>query len=278
MGIPLPSHDICVMKHNDAEKFASRLREAELSRMPIEPIVDEMAEPSLELAYAVQAINVQMGVMSGRRQVGCKIGLTNPAVQRQLGVGEPDFGILFADMAYSDGQEVDATGLIQPKAEGEVALVLEHDLIFERHTVADLLRATAFALPALEIVDSRIRDWKISIYDTVADNASSALFVLGTQPVNLRDIDLGICGMSLELRGEPVSTGNGSACLGHPLNAALWLTDTMVRMGNPLRAGDIILTGALGPMVALPYGETLTLRINGLGTLRAPFKALNRHE
>ena len=149
------------------------------------------------------------------------------------------------------------------------------DITFDLLTVTDRepTAATAYALPALEVVDSRIADWKISIYDTVADNASSGVFVLGTHPVRLRDFDPVLCGMVVEYRGEPVSTGAGMACLGNPLNAAVWLADTMARRGHPLRAGDVVLTGALGPVVPVPFGESLQLKINGLGGLTAHFSS-----
>jgi 2-oxopent-4-enoate hydratase len=222
-------------------------------------------------AYAVQDQLTERWLAEGRRLTGRKIGLTSVAVQQQLGVGSPDFGMLFADMAVPDGAEVPYGAVLQPKAEAEVALVLGSDLRHDRHTVADLIRATAFALPAIEVVGSRIRDWDITLTDTVADNASSGMYVLGSRPVRLTDVDLRGCGMVLERRGDQVSTGTGAACLGHPLNAALWLADTMARVGRPLRAGDTLLTGALGPMVSVSPGDVLEARIDGLGDVRVAF-------
>lgn len=192
-------------------------------------------------------------------------------MQQQLGVDSPDFGMLFADMAVPDGAEIPAGDVLQPKAEAEVALVLDRDLTHERHTVADLIRAVAFALPAIEVVGSRIRDWDITLADTVADNASCGRYVLGNRPVPLTDVDLRLCGMVLERRGEQLSTGAGVACLGHPLHAALWLADTLVRVGRPLQAGDTVLTGALGPMVTPAPGDVLEARIDGLGDVRVAF-------
>ncbi|MBN9428219.1 MAG: fumarylacetoacetate hydrolase family protein, partial [Burkholderiales bacterium] len=203
--------------------------------------------------------------------VGRKIGLTSLAVQRQLGVDSPDFGALFADMAVGDGEEIAWSRLMQPKAEAEIALVLERDLAHAKHTVADLISATAYALPAIEVVGSRIANWDIKLVDTVADNASSGLFVLGTRPVKLSKLDLAGCGMTLERRGEQVSVGAGSACLGNPLNAAIWLADTLARLGTPLRAGDVLMTGALGPMAVINPGEVFTARIEGLGSVSAVF-------
>ncbi|MEU6083253.1 fumarylacetoacetate hydrolase family protein [Streptomyces sp. NPDC047108] len=248
---------------------AERLRDAYATGLPCAPVRDLISD--VESAYAVQERLGEGWLAQGRRPVGRKIGLTSPAVQRQLGVDRPDFGMLYADMAVPDGEEIPAGAVAQARAEAEVALVLEQDLTHERHTVADLLRATAFALPAIEVVGSRIRDWDITVVDTVADNASSGLYVLGTRPVPLRDLDLRLAGMVMERRGDQVSTGTGAACLGHPLNAALWLADTMVRCGRPLRAGDTVLTGALGPMVSVAHGDALEARIDGLGDVRVAF-------
>jgi 2-keto-4-pentenoate hydratase len=251
------------------ETAADRILGAYASGTPCEPVRDLIDGP--DGAYAVQRRLTEHWITRGRRPVGRKIGLTSAAVQRQLGVDSPDFGVLFADMAVPDGAEIPAGAVLQPKAEAEVALVLDRDLTHERHTVADLIRATAFALPAIEVAGSRIRDWDISLADTVADNASSGMYVLGNRPVPLADVDLRLCGMVVERRGEQVSTGTGAACLGHPLNAALWLADALVRLGIPLRAGDTVLTGALGPMVDPAPGDVLEARIDGLGDVRVAF-------
>jgi 2-keto-4-pentenoate hydratase len=174
-------------------------------------------------------------------------------------------------MAYGDGETIPLARTLQPKVEAEIALVLERDLTFERHTFADLISATAYALPAIEVVGSRIQNWDIKLLDTVADNASSSAFVLGSRPVQLGRLDLVNCAMAMERRGEAVSRGSGAACLGNPLNAAVWLADMMVRVGTPLRAGEVLLTGALGPMVAVAPGDQFVARIEGLGELRAVF-------
>nr|WP_242539684.1 fumarylacetoacetate hydrolase family protein [Trinickia mobilis] len=242
--------------------------------VPVAPVRDAIAAldgDMLENAYRVQQINTSRHIEAGARIVGRKIGLTSKAVQTQLGVDQPDFGALFDWMACSDGQEIPFERTQQPKVEAEIALVLEHDLPHERHTVADILRATAYALPAIEVVGSRIRNWDIRLADTVADNASSGLFVLGSRPVKLSDFDIVGCGMSMERRGDQVSVGAGAACLGNPLIAAIWLADTLVRLGAPLRAGDIVLTGALGPMAAVQPGDVFTAGIEGLGSVRALF-------
>ena len=247
------------------------MRDAATSRRPIGPLRESYPGFTLDDAYAVQRLNVTHAVEHGARVVGRKIGLTSRAVQTQLGVAEPDFGTLTADMAYGDSEEIPWSRLLQPKAEAEIALVLERDLAHERLTLADVIAATAYALPAIEVVGSRIDGWNIRIVDTVADNASCSVFVLGGTPTKLQDFDARLCGMVLERRGEAVSVGAGAACLGHPLVAATWLANTMSKLGTPLRAGDIVLTGALGPMVDVAPGDVLEARIHGLGSVRAVF-------
>jgi 2-keto-4-pentenoate hydratase len=179
--------------------------------------------------------------------------------------------MLFDDMAVPDGWEMNRKQLIQPKVEAEVAFVIGRDLDHEHITTADLLRAVEYALPSIEVVDSRIADWKIGILDTIADNASSGLYVLGNTPVKLNKIDLRLAGMVMESGGEPISVGAGAACLGNPLSAALWLAKTMARVGRPLKAGDTIMSGALGPMAPVKWGDVVEARINGLGSVRAAF-------
>ncbi|MDE2455603.1 MAG: fumarylacetoacetate hydrolase family protein, partial [Burkholderiales bacterium] len=236
------------------QAIADLLWQAAASGQPIAPVRERIEAAAIDgdvmgAAYEVQQSISRRRIEAGGRLVGRKIGLTSKAVQKQLGVDSPDFGALFADMAVGDGEEIASSRLMQPKAEAEIALVLDRDLTHARHTVADLISATAYALPAIEVVGSRIANWDIRLADTVADNASSSLFVLGTRPVALSRLDLADCGMAMERGGEPVSVGGGAACLGNPLNAAVWLADMLVRMGTPLRAGDVLMTGALGPMV-----------------------------
>ena len=252
---------------------ARQLGEAARSGTACEPVAPLLGSGGIDAAYAVQHLLTEQALANGRRLSGRKIGLTSVAVQRQLGVDQPDYGMLFDDMAYGDGEEIPLGRLIQPKVEAEIAFVLDRDLDAERPTLGHVLGAIGYALPAIEVVDSRVRDWKISILDTIADNASSGLFVLGSRPVTLDKLDLVRCGMSMTLRGEPVSVGAGAACMDNPLNAALWLADTMVRHGAPLRAGDILLTGALGPMVAVQPGDSFTAHIQGLGSVTAAFAA-----
>ncbi|MEV0398034.1 2-keto-4-pentenoate hydratase, partial [Polymorphospora rubra] len=239
---------------------------------PVPPLRDAVLPVGdVDAAYAVQQAQVADWLAAGRRRVGAKVGLTSPVVQQAFGVFQPDFGVLFADMAVPDGGEVDLGGLIQPRVEAEVAFVLGADLPFERVTVADVVRATDHILPAVEIVDSRIAGWDISIVDTVADNASSGLFVLGNQPRRLSDVDLRVAGMVLEHAGEPVSVGAGAACLGNPVHAVAWLAQTLAAAGNPLSVGDVVLSGALGPMVSVTPGAAYEARISGLGSVRVCF-------
>ncbi|MGF6308886.1 2-keto-4-pentenoate hydratase [Bradyrhizobium sp. i1.8.4] len=253
------------------DRLATRLQEAESARRPIDPIAGEIGSGSLETAYAVQSEVTRRGIADGRRLVGRKIGLTSKAVQQQLGVDQPDYGALFAGMEVSTGEAIDVARLIQPRVEAEIALVLDRDLSGEDITLGELMRSTAYAVAALEIVDSRIRDWKISILDTVADNGSSARYVLGAAPRRLTDVDLEACGMTMTRNGTIVSVGCGSACLGHPLRAGLWLARTMARAGQPLRGGDVVLTGALGPVSPVSVGEVYEARVSGFGPVSVTF-------
>jgi len=262
------------VKRQQVNEIAQLLWDAQQAGRPCAPVRDRFDADERDqaaLAYAVQQVNIERQLADGRRIVGRKIGLTSPAVQMQLGVDRPDFGTLLDDMAMIDGEPITTAGLLQPKAEAEIALVLERDLKQERHTAADLLSASAYVLAAIEVVASRIADWNIRFVDTVADNASSGLFVLGTQPVALTKLDL--AGVSMQMtRGEDVvSQGVGAGCLGNPLNAACWLANTLVQVGTPLRAGDIVLTGALGPMVAVQPDQTYTAKIDGFAPVRAVF-------
>jgi len=250
---------------------AAVLRAAYGSRAPIPPIRAVFPAATIQDAYAIQAANTAHWEAAGRAVVGAKIGLTAKAVQKQLGVDQPDFGLLFVDMAVLDGDTVPPGRLIQPKVEAEIAFVLARTPDAGRLTTAELIDCVAYALPAIEIVDSRIANWDIGIVDTVADNASSGLFVLGSSPVFLAALDLRLCGMVLEKNGDPVSFGAGAACLGNPLHALGWLAGKMAEVGRPLGKGDIVLSGALGPMIAVAPGNYVEARIDGLGSVRVAF-------
>jgi 2-oxopent-4-enoate/cis-2-oxohex-4-enoate hydratase len=188
-----------------------------------------------------------------------------------LGVYQPDFGMLTDAMVYNEGEAISAATLIQPKAEGEIAFVLKRDLRGPGVGVADVLAATECVMPCFEIVDSRIRDWKITITDTVADNASCGVFVLGDRAVSPLKLDLYACGMVLEKNGEVVHTGAGAAALGSPLNAVAWLANTLGALGIPLKAGEVILSGALAAMVPAVRGDHFRVSIGGLGACSVRF-------
>lgn len=252
------------MASDKFQTLAARLRQA-YHRGTVAPLRDGLDPADVEGAYAVQSLNTQHWLESGRRIIGKKIGLTSEAVQKQLGVNQPDFGVLFSDMEVSDGGKLDPRKVLQPKAEAEIALVLGQDVKSLDADAGEIAAAVDYVVPAIEIVDSRIEDWKITFADTVADNGSSAFFVLGKQRTRLGDLDLRTCGMILEVNGVLASMGVGAACLGSPLNAAAWLASTLAARGEPLRAGDLVLTGALGPMVTLAPGDAVRVSIGGVG-------------
>ncbi|WP_438854710.1 2-keto-4-pentenoate hydratase [Agromyces sp. M3QZ16-3] len=248
----------------------SRLRAAACARIACAPVRDLIDESDQATAYAVQSLGVARRVAEGARVVGRKIGLTSPAVQAQFGVATPDYGVLLDDMVADDRQPLDLGAFVQPRVEAEVAFVLARDLDSPTTHVADVIRATEFVLPAIEVVDSRIAGWDIRIADTIADNASSGAVVLGTSPRRLDRLDLAAVGMRLDHRGAPVSTGAGSACLGSPVIAVAWLARAVARHGRPLRAGEVVLSGALGPMVDATLG-VFHARLDGLGEVRTEF-------
>ena len=247
---------------------AAALRTAAESGVACSPIRDLLGtETDIDAGYAVQEINTNHDIANGRRVSGRKIGITSKAVMEQVGVDQPDYGTLFIDMEFGDGVPIPAGRLMQPRAEAEVALVLGHDIDKGEHGFNDIIAATAYALPSIEIVDSRIEDWNIRIVDTVGDNASCGLYVLGGRPVSLRDVDLRTIPMRMYIDGEPAATGEGAACLGHPLNAARWLADVMSQRGTPLEAGDVVMTGALGPMKPIAAGSSVVCDFGPLGTV-----------
>lgn len=261
------------MTGSTIQDVARRLAAAERSGVPVEPVAPLLGADDLAAAYAVQAELVAIGLAAGRRAVGRKIGLTSKAVQVQLGVDQPDYGALFADMEVEDGGTLAPGRLIQPRIEAELAFVLGRDLTSPDLAAWELIAAVDHVLPALEIVDSRIAGWRIGIVDTIADNGSSARFVVGANPRRLTDVALDACAMTLSRNDETASQGSGAACLGHPLKAALWLARTMAASGAPLRAGDLVLTGALGPMVDARPGDRFRAEIEGFGTVSVEFEA-----
>ena len=249
------------------EQAAIALRNARESRVAIPRISETYGISGLQAAYAVAQINVKSRQAAGARIVGKKVGLTSVAVQQQLGVDQPDFGVLFSDMEYLSGSDIPTERLIQPKVEAEVAFVIREDLAGDVPSWGEFLRAVDYALPAIEIVDSAIEGWRITLADTVADNASSALYVLGDQPVSVGRLQLAELDMTMRCAGNVVSEGKGAACLGHPLRAAWWLARTMASEGQPLRAGEVIMSGALGPMVPVRRGDAIVADLSALGTV-----------
>jgi 2-keto-4-pentenoate hydratase len=248
-----------------------RLHQAGETGVPCAPIRDLIDETDVASAYLIQEKLTAARLATGATIVGRKIGLTNPAVQAQLGVDQPDFGVLFDDMGYAEDEVVPMSRLLQPKAEAEIAFVLAEDLADGPLDIDQIRGAVAYAQAAIEIVDSRVADWNIKFADTVADNASSGLYVLGAEKRSLAEFEPIEALMSMTTNGEVVSTGSGAACLGDPLNALSWLAQKAREYGEPLRAGQVILSGALGPMQSVPPGAVVTAEISGLGTVTATF-------
>ena len=231
----------------------------------VEPLTNRHAGITIADAYLVQQRMLARRLEAGERVVGKKIGVTSAAVMNMLGVFQPDFGYMLDGMIVAQGESIAMSTLIQPKAEGEIAFILKRDLMGPGLSNADVLAATECVMPCFEIVDSRIRDWKIKIQDTVADNASCGVFVLGDNAVDPRRVDLSTCGMVLEKNGEIIATGAGAAALGSPVNAVAWLANTLGRLGIPLKAGEVILSGALAAMFPAKAGDNFRVTIGGLG-------------
>lgn len=253
------------MEDSLIESLGDELYLAMTERRVIDPLTARHPDIAIDDAYRIQQRMNARRLAAGERIVGRKVGVTSKAVMNMLGVFQPDFGMLTDAMVYNEGQPVEAGTLIQPKAEGEIAFVLGRDLKGPGITAADVLAATEGVMACFEIVDSRIRDWKIRIQDTVADNASCGVFVLGDRMVDPRDVDLVTCGMVLEKNGEVVATGAGAAALGHPANAVAWLVNTLGRLDIGLAAGEVVLSGSLAAMVPAAAGDSLRVTIGGIG-------------
>ncbi|QBJ96282.1 2-keto-4-pentenoate hydratase [Rhodococcus sp. ABRD24] len=248
-----------------------RLERANSTQTPCAPVRDLIGSGDVERAYAVQQKLTAARIAAGARVLGRKIGLTSPAVQQQLGVDQPDFGVLFDDMHCPENEAVPFGRLLQPKVEAEIAFVLGADLSDGPLDEQQIREAVDYAVAALEIVDSRIAGWDISFGDTVADNASSGLFVLGAQRRTLDDFTPIETTMEMRIDGVAVSAGTGAACLGDPLRALAWLAEKSRHFGTPLRAGQVVLSGALGPMAVVEPGVTVVADITGLGSVTATF-------
>ncbi|MER6513924.1 fumarylacetoacetate hydrolase family protein [Nonomuraea sp. NPDC001636] len=256
---------------SDIAAAAGRLAGAAASGVPCAPVRDLIGRDDLAAAYAVQAALTASRLAAGARITGRKIGLTSEAVQRQLGVDQPDLGVLFEDMAYADGDAIPVGRILQPRAEAEIAFVLGADLDDGPLDAPQIRAAIAYAVAALEICGSRIAGWDISFGDTVADNASAGAYVLGTERRTLDEFDPVDVAMSMSIGTEEVSTGTGAACLGDPIEAVVWLARMARDLGEPLRAGQVVLSGALGPMRPVAAGDIVTATLSGLGTVTVRF-------
>jgi len=253
------------------QQYGDELYAAWLERRTVPPLLEREPEITLEDAYKIALRTIDRRVQAGETIVGKKIGVTSKPVQDFLGVYQPDFGQLTSGMVYEDGATIDLGTLIQPKAEAELAFVLKADLVGPGITAMDVIRATDYVVPCFEIVDSRIDDWKIKIQDTVADNASCGVYVLGNTRGDPRKLDITLAGMVLEKNGELHSTGVGAAVQGSPANAVAWLANTLGELGIPFKAGEVILSGSQSALVPVTDGDELVCTVGGLGSCRVKF-------
>ena len=253
------------------DTLAHELYTALIHRQSVTPLTDRHPELSIEQAYSIQQRLNALRLANGHCAVGRKIGVTSAVVMSMLKVHQPDFGLLTDAMHHQDGAQILTSQFIQPKIETEIAFRLRRDLVGENLSTEDVLEATETVMTSFEVVDSRVRDWKIKIQDTVADNASCGVYVLGRTEVDPRQVDLLNCAMTMHKNGSVVATGKGSATMGSPLIAVAWLANTQNRLGAPLRAGEIILSGALGAMIPIQAGDSFHAQIEGLGTCSVRF-------
>ncbi len=251
--------------------LAEQLWNAQETQTPCDPLTTTHPDFSVEEAYEVQRINLTRRIQNGAHLVGHKIGLTSLAVQEWLGVSEPDFGGLLDTMSVPNGSKADIGSLLQPRVEGELAFVFKQNLCGPGITPAQVIAATDFVLPAIEIIDSRIKDWKFKIQDTIADNASSGMFVVGSEPAWLDSINTQSIGLTLKKNGAVVSTGAGAACLGDPVNAVVWLVNKLGTLGVEIEAGHAILSGALGPVVPVAAGDYINVQIGRMAEVSVRF-------
>ena len=259
------------MDASKIQHYGDELYQALLTRTPVAPLTEREAGITIEDAYAIQLRMIQRRVDAGETIIGKKIGVTSKIVMQMLGVNQPDFGQMTSGMVFNEGQAIPADSMIAPRAEAEVAFMLKRDLAGPGVTAADVLRATECVMPCFEIVDSRIRDWKIRIQDTVADNASCGVLTLGGLRKSPRQIDLALAGMVLEKNGEVISTSTGAAVQGSPVNAVAWLANTLGRLGITLKAGEVILSGSQSPLVPVKAGDSLSCHVGGLGSTTVRF-------
>lgn len=259
------------MDNNKIEQYGDELYQAFVARRPVPPLLAREPDISIEDAYRIQQRFVARRLAAGERVVGKKIGATSKPVQEFLGVYQPDFGILTSGMVFQEGDSIDLGQMIQPKAEAELAFVLKHDLQGPGITAMDVIRATDYVLPCFEIVDSRIENWQIKIQDTVADNASCGVFALGETRIDPQQLDLAACELQMFKNGQPAGRGLGAAVQGHPCEAVAWLANTLGRLGIPFRKGEVILSGALAPLVPVGAGDRIHMTISGIGAASLRF-------
>ena len=253
------------------QDLADELWEADRTAKPVEPLTERHPDLALSDAYAIQTINIDRRVAAGQRVIGRKVGLTSRPMQELLGVDEPDFGVLTDEMIVEDGDLIALDRLVQPRVEAELAFVMDRDLAGPGVTAGGALAAVAGALPAVEIVDSRVTDWRITLVDTVADNASSGLLVLGGRMRRVEDLDLRLLGVAVSRHGELIDTGAGAAALGNPARCVAWLANTLGRFGAGLQAGDVVLPGAVHKMVAVAPGDVFRAEFAHLGAVTVRF-------
>lgn len=249
----------------DAYAAAARLLRDAYDAGAVPPLRDYLDPLDAAGAYAVQQINTACWLNEGRRVAGYKVGLTSAGIQARLGVDTPDYGVLFADMQIPDGGSLSPSRTLQPMVEGEIAVILAHDLTVSEPTIDDIRAAALGAVAAIEVVDSRISDWNISFADTVSDNGSAAFFILGADVRPLADVGLSISAMTMKAGQTLVSAGSGAATLGDPLSSVAWLARMLRMRGDWLRAGDVVLTGALGTPFRLAPGDCIDVSVDGLG-------------
>ena len=254
------------------QEAAQSLHDAGKTSTPIDPLTDTYPDITVEDAYRVQLVNVNRRTECGARVIGKKIGLTSPAMQQMFKVDEPDYGHLLDEMLVYQGEPIAMSSLLQPRIEGEIAFVLDRDLEGPGVTPTEVIRATAGVVPALEIIDSRIRDWKIKIQDTVADNASSAVFVLGSQMVSPMGMDMRHVGFVVTHNGFLAGTAAGAAVLGSPAQSVAWLVNKMAEFGITLKAGEIILSGAAAAAVPVSAGSSISLMVDRIGDVSCRFE------
>ncbi|NPT60362.1 2-oxopent-4-enoate hydratase [Paraburkholderia elongata] len=256
------------MSSEKIRRYGDELYDALVTRTPVAPLTDRDPTLTIEDAYRSQRHMVERRVLAGETIIGKKIGATSKPVQERLGVHQPDFGQLTSGMAHREGDAIDLSGLIQPFVEAELAFVLKEDLNGPGITAMDVIRATDYVVPCFEIVDSRIDDWKIKIQDTVADNASCGVFVLGNTRGDPRKLDITLAGMVLEKNGDVCATGAGAAVQGGPANAVAWLANTLGALGIPFKAGEVILSGSQSALIPVADGDEFVCTIGGLGSCR----------